>query len=367
MRSVPAIDEPWEGRSALAWAASGGHFECVDALLAAHASPSLADGSGREPLHHAVLAERPCVFVVRRLLEAGASPNHRDFESRSPLDHVAQRLEALGKPGVLGGIAEMARLAAETEAQLRLLGGIAASGFERTKGMVSNAVLDGNLDAILEQIAFDLIASGGFVSAWAMSLKGDPPSPDTEISALFSSLRKPAPKLGGSEPGMTGATGALFAALGKLMSRMTEEPDILPAGSPEREAALQKALELVRTGALDDRLDKPLGGGNQNRIPLEFAIAEELDSLARALIERGAPVAGAPSGHPLILAAERGSLELVTLLLERGADPMERTRGEQTAMTAASGEEREEIIRVLRAAAKEARDRKRLNASRKPT
>jgi hypothetical protein len=53
------------GLTALHYAASGGHDECVEALLAAGADVSAQDSSGRTPLHLAALSALPmCAFQL---------------------------------------------------------------------------------------------------------------------------------------------------------------------------------------------------------------------------------------------------------------------------------------------------------------
>src|SRR5690606_6886054 len=77
-----------QGRSALHEAASAGHVEIIQALLAAHADLQARDGEGRTPLLAAVAAGKPA--AVQALLEAGADTAATDADGRSALDHAVQ-------------------------------------------------------------------------------------------------------------------------------------------------------------------------------------------------------------------------------------------------------------------------------------
>src|SRR5690606_36286297 len=77
-----------QGRSALHEAASAGHVEIIQALLAAHADLHARDADGRTPLLAAVAAGKPA--AVQALLEAGADTAATDADGRSALDHAVQ-------------------------------------------------------------------------------------------------------------------------------------------------------------------------------------------------------------------------------------------------------------------------------------
>src|SRR5690606_17302945 len=77
-----------QGRSALHEAASAGHVEIIQALLAAHADLQARDAEGRTPLLAAIAAGK--LAAVEALVEAGADPADADAEGRSALDHAVQ-------------------------------------------------------------------------------------------------------------------------------------------------------------------------------------------------------------------------------------------------------------------------------------
>lgn len=72
---------------------------------------------------------------------------------------------------------------------------------------------------------------------------------------------------------------------------------------------------------------------------------------AREALARGAPIDGAPGDtkhwRPLVLAIDRGSLELVTLLLEQGADPNVRSRDGEAALVVAIRGGKRAVVRAL--------------------
>ncbi len=92
----------WRGQTALVAAASEGHLEILDDLLAAKANPNHSGTGYRTPLIAA--ASRGRVDAIRKLLAAGAKPDAADYLGRTPL-HVAcaagsaESVQALLKAG----------------------------------------------------------------------------------------------------------------------------------------------------------------------------------------------------------------------------------------------------------------------------
>ena len=78
-----------EGRTALHWAAHGGHFQLVSYFLRV-ASPSAdvskRDSSGQTALHKA--CSRKHTLVIRALLECGAAYNATDKDNQMPRDYI---------------------------------------------------------------------------------------------------------------------------------------------------------------------------------------------------------------------------------------------------------------------------------------
>jgi hypothetical protein len=59
-----------QGSTALLYAAAGGHLECVEALLAAHADPNIRNDDGKSALDWAVILKYTAVADALR--RAGA-------------------------------------------------------------------------------------------------------------------------------------------------------------------------------------------------------------------------------------------------------------------------------------------------------
>ena len=70
-------------------ACEGSHVEAARALLAAGASPTIANAFGNSPLHSAIMAPRPSVALVQLLLERGADASWRNHKQSAPLNFVA--------------------------------------------------------------------------------------------------------------------------------------------------------------------------------------------------------------------------------------------------------------------------------------
>jgi hypothetical protein len=153
----------------------------------------------------------------------------------------------------------------------------------------------------------------------------------------------------------------------------------------ERQRAVGRICEIVRSGALQGRLDDR---GPQREPALNLAAEHGLVPVVEALLEAGANpnVATRGSGaFPLYFAASQGESEIVgkllaagadpnqktdigftalieaaqwgdpgmvRLLLEAGADPRPRTSGGETAITKVRGPFRDEIVKLLKEAAR---------------
>lgn len=102
-------------------------------------------------------------------------------------------------------------------------------------------------------------------------------------------------------------------------------------------------------------LDYGLNVNTQNGLdstPLDFALkyrSKDLDlRVVRLLLARGAdPNVPAWDGTPLHRASQSGRIEIVRLLVERGASIEVRDNQGRTPMDVASGEQRDEIVKLL--------------------
>ena len=98
---------------------------------------------------------------------------------------------------------------------------------------------------------------------------------------------------------------------------------------------------------------------NNGCTALHWAISQTKYNLAEYLIEKGADVnaiiqnePGVEGASPLHLAAGRGHIHLVSLLLSKGANPIARTKGGQTPADVAALYKHEEVLKVLMSAIK---------------
>jgi uncharacterized protein len=83
--NINAVD--YHGRTALWWAAIGGHVECAAALIDAKADVDKADEEGEIPLHRASYNGR--AECVRLLLQHKANVNALDKSGRSTLHYAS--------------------------------------------------------------------------------------------------------------------------------------------------------------------------------------------------------------------------------------------------------------------------------------
>jgi len=76
-------------RTPLHFAASNGHVNVVNALLAAKADVNATDKHGKTPLHEAALFQWDHRELAQALLEKKAEVNTKDRAGRTPLDYAA--------------------------------------------------------------------------------------------------------------------------------------------------------------------------------------------------------------------------------------------------------------------------------------
>ena len=76
-------------------------------------------------------------------------------------------------------------------------------------------------------------------------------------------------------------------------------------------------------------------------------VGEAQRHVVQALLEKGAPVKGAAGADPLMEAALQGHVEIVRLLLDKGADPNTKGWRGLTPLAAATQERHEEIKAML--------------------
>ena len=284
-----------DGSSALHWAVQADDVESVNLLLQAGANVKAANRYGVTPLHLAT--SNGNVAIIGRLLRAGADPDARD-----------------------------------------------ASG----ETLLMVAVRSGNIDSVAA-----LVERGAAVNASDMA---------TQTTPLMWAVRSnslPAVKLlieHGATVDTTTRVGTVPAWVSPNAGGGSHGLGIIRGGWPERgsRAATPGGMTALLYAARDGRVELARtlldAGANVNRAeaneisPLLMALTNDHMAVARLLIERGADINAADfwGRTPLFSAVEirnrdytRGNehgidreaaLDLITLLIDRGANPNSRTK-----------------------------------------
>ncbi|KAK3262073.1 hypothetical protein CYMTET_29052, partial [Cymbomonas tetramitiformis] len=280
--------EDGEGRSALTMALAGGKEAAARALLEAGAGVNA--GTGRRPLHAA--AEKGMVKVLSVLLEKGAEVDAEDGEGRTAL--------ALA---LAGGKEAAARALLE-----------AGAGVNTVKGL---RPLHTGVEQEMVEVLSELVEKGAEVDAE----DGEGRTALTVALAL----------------GQEGAARALLEARAGVNAGTGQRP--LHAAA-ER-GLVEMVRELVGKGAEVDAED------GEGRTALTVALAFGQEAAARALLEAGAGVNAGTGRRPLHAAAEKGMVEMVRDLVDKGAEVDAEDGEGHTALTQALAGGKEAAARAL--------------------
>jgi ankyrin repeat protein len=365
------VDAVKKGGTALLAAAAGGHVEVLRELLEAGAA---ADGNtlrvaasegklavvnellrsgvaadaeadiGYSPL--AAAASQGHRTVVERLLAAGANPNRRS-SGRTVLDLTVGRGDLeLARLLLASGARirpETLRLAVENAEMLALL--------ERA-GKGSGLVVDLSPEVLIRaassrdtQVLAALLARNPDVNA--AEADGDTPL----IMAAFMGTHDSVKLLldSGARVNQTNARGwtalmrASFRGDLPMMKLLLERGADVNAGAHEMSliwAAENGHLDAVNL-LLDAGADVKAEKGTPIRTALSAAVERREIEVAETLLKRGADV---DAGHPLGIAAWRGDLALVTLLMDAGASLV---RGQLPVLASAASSGRIEVVEAL--------------------
>ena len=348
---VDAVNEA--GRSALHEAALAGHAEIVDALLAAGASPALADRSGATALHEAArgghllvlerllrdlpgggavevasqdgggrnvlalacMAEGATPALVRQLLALGIDPQQRDADGKRPIDRAAEAGRwplvaaldpAYALPSSVSG-ADDAALADRAPAALLREG--LGEGRETGLDAVASLLGPAELGALLHD--GDAVVPPRQIE-WLLDRGADPEvrdgSGNTPMSVLLRRGPESLPSLRllldrAVSPAGAGGLAAFLAAC---------------AGSPRPDAGIENdALRLLDHGA------DPFRRSRAGDPPLTLAVRLGWSRLLRRLLEIGGDLDARDSRgmSPLHLTAALGREDMLRQLVAHGAAP----------------------------------------------
>lgn len=281
----------------LQYAAEKGNLRVAKSLIAAGARVNEARGSGRTPLHFALMNH---LDMARLLIEKGADVNVRDSEGASPLDDAAWNgnLDAaailiahgarLNEPdtqtgatpvneAAFRGHTEMVRYLLQFRPEVTIAD-------KRGNSALDNAIRNGKEDCAL------------------LLLEAQPAAQRTP-SFLAETMEA---AIGKDQPSLVQA----------LLQQGLNVNDALASGYTPLDAAAFGGASKVARILLDHGAD-PNAAAKDGTSPLEDAAAKGFDSIAAMLLDQGARVNSAA----LYSAASSGYLTTVKLLLGHGADP----------------------------------------------
>ncbi|KAK3233710.1 hypothetical protein CYMTET_56014 [Cymbomonas tetramitiformis] len=321
--------EDGEGRTALTVALAGGKEAAARALLEAGAGVNA--GTGRRPLHAA--AEKGLVEMVRELAGKGAEVDAKDGEGRTALTvALAGGMEAAARAlleagaGVNAGTGRRPLHAAAEKGMVEmvreLVGKDAEVDAEDEEGRTALTVA---LVGGMEAAARALLEAGAGVNAGT----GRRPlhaAAEKGTAEMLADVRRKMKRVGrfcmwssqyqivelvGSVRAMTLQEGECFSAeILQLLART----GVWPLHGAAERGMVRFLRRLVEKGA---ELDAEDGEG---RTALTVALAFGQEAAARALLEAGAGVnagTGAAAAHA---AGEKGMVEVLRELVEKGAE-----------------------------------------------
>lgn len=332
-RSVDA-----EGAGFLHDAALGGDPALVRLLLQRGADPDQASRLGRTPLGEAAYAGRAAAAAV--LLEAGASPDGAPGGAR-PIVEAGRR-----------GATDAMRVLVEHGCDLH----VADPGDRQTP--LALAARAGDVDLVRR-----MLQRGA--DPRRADLHGKSPlmvaANHGHVEVVRALLDAGAPVDAADPAGGTALWWApkSRADVVRLLLERGARADVVGANArtPISDAASVGNLEVFdRLLAAGARIDVGLGALAEALRHGHVALARRILGLDGVDVDRADPHP-CPGRTPLIAAAEGGSEEGVTLVLERGADPRRRDGRGRTALHAAAAYAHAGVVRILVASGAEAESR----------
>ncbi|MEA3212139.1 MAG: hypothetical protein QOE70_5196 [Chthoniobacter sp.] len=347
-------------------AAAGGDLERIKALCTPDfRACNEADADGLRPLHHAVAHRRASAAAA--LLAAGARIDERDREGQTPLHHLAHSVEESVvenfKNAGSGSFAAALRKVTEsgqtvTLAVLLELLRQDLSGLNDPLPLLSNFAAASTPEQMAAEVqtVTVLLAAGAEVNALdrerstplhhaAMS-----PRPDLARALLDAGAKIDARNQTGLTPLHNAALFGGRETLEFLLDRGADpEGRALLTGVPPLLMAVTRGDPAIVRVLLDHRADVNALGPEGETALCRAAILGSGD-LVRLLIERGANVNArfSPTNRtPAHVAAARGFVPLLNLLLAHGADPEAKDRAGFTPLHDAAEHGRTLAVRAL--------------------
>ena len=284
---VNAADD--HGVTPLALACLNGSTEIVETLLASAADPNIARGNGETPLM--IASHVGNVDVVRALLAAGADPN----AAESTLEQTAL-MRAVAENHV-----PTAQVLIETGASVsaRSKHSFTALLFAAQQGNVDAARLLMSAGADVNESAPDGI--GGNTNAKTRFV------PDTDAAALLVAI----------DSG--------HADMARFLLDRGADVNHAGAGRTALHAVVQREMPDLASALLEHGADP--NARLERRLPF----------VSRRITQNNGLEPSNIGATPFFLAASFGDLEMMQILLDGGADPMQRTEDGTTALMVAAG------------------------------
>jgi ankyrin repeat protein len=275
------------GRAPLHYAAREGRVEVIKLLLERGAYPNAWDNCDKTPLHYA--AERGDVEIVRLLLEKGAYPNARDYRGRTPLHEAAKN-----------GHVDIVRLLLEHGANPNALtfadwGEVTPLYYAAEKGYIEIVRLLVRRGANIGISPLYVATAEGHVHVVKFLLQ-QVADPSTVVNDLLIT-----------------ASGYGHTEVVKLLLEHGANPNAKDKDgeTPLHEAAKNGRVDVVKL-LLNHGAD-PNARDYRGRTPLHYAAEYGYSDIVRLLLEHGT--------LSLFDAVTKGDVEGVKLWLERGVDP----------------------------------------------
>lgn len=335
-----------EGTSALHWAAMQGHTAVVERLLAQ--DPSMINVAGEDDgcpaLQLAASEGHP--GTVRALLALGADPRlGATIKGTRPLDHAAQK-----------GQLEVVQILLDHDPELlELPGYLQRTALTCAAGNGHTAVVElllargANPRARLTdgRRALDWAAHGGHAQVLELLLARDPELLElpgyrertplvvaagggklAAVELLLSRGADPHARLEGGARALDWAAGRGHPAVVERL--LQHDPELLELPGEAGHTPLMEAAGYGYADVVQLLLDKgadPTRRAADGERALDWAAQEGHEDAALCLLEHDAGLVDLPGYHghtPLVAAAGNGSLEVVEILLQHGANPEQR-------------------------------------------